>query len=174
MTSGISNISFRKDQQTIQQETMPKDLVKVVGKVRLIAIEVIAHIKAFFIVILNSGLKDFGKNFHSEVFKISADEKLKSYKKHKKTPLHERAFTRLTGCRVSTREEVEKMKESGTNFKVYQIFKATVSKDEFDSIDKLLEEIKHENEDNYYATLVPLNELMKNKRYPQKVRDLVA
>jgi len=155
---------------------LPQDLAKVVGKVRLAVVDVVAKIIAFFRTLFYGSLstwKGFWQDVNTTTLDIANEKKMSLYKHHKKLSADEKAFMELTGYEVYTKEDIARLKTLNKDLKVYQVFKATISEKDFQKVKALLKQIENTNAPNYYAVLVSLRKLANNPDVPKDIRELI-
>lgn len=173
----VNKVDLKSTSPLVRSDkTLPKDLETSIGKIRSIIVDIFAKIKAFFILLFFGPWKEFSKNLQIKSLEIASKEKLKIYlnQKNKALEAHKRAFMELTGYEVSSKEDIEKLKKYNKDFKVYQLFEATISEKDYKKVIELLRELEKGNNPNLYPVIVSLKALLKDKNIPKELKDLIS
>ncbi len=156
------SLALTSQSSKMVKSDLPVDLKEVVGEIRCAWIDTKSKIKA--IAVIGEKAKE-----------IAIKEKLELYRKYKKLSDPQKAFVDLTGYEVYSKADVERLKRlKGKDFKVYQVFTATLSEKDHAKIQALLKEIEKENPTNYSAVVVSLKKLAESQNLPKEIRDLIS
>ncbi|MFA6119027.1 MAG: hypothetical protein WC688_03835 [Parachlamydiales bacterium] len=159
-----------------QQKHLPKDLVKVIGKTREIFEDKIAFLSAFFTILTSGGLKNFKQQLNEKHLEISYNRKLQIYKNIKILSLsnYQIAFMQLTGIDVFSDEDIDRLKMSEKDNRVYELYTLLGDESNLDKIKKLFSRIEKDSNVNYIALLVALSKFARDpKNVPKKIKDLI-
>lgn len=169
------NAAGKRSLGDLTVKILPKDLDSVVGRTRIFIIDFFASINAFFKVMFLGPWKDFWKNVNIEKLELANTWKLACYKyiSFENMKPHEKAFIKLTGYEVYVPEDAARLKRFNKDFKVYQIFEASVSEKDHKKLDALLNEVEKTNNSNYHAVLVSLQALVQDRNVSKEVKDLI-
>ncbi len=158
-----------------QNEQLPNDLEKVVGKTNRYFIDIISKIEAFFSAIFYGKLsswKGFCKNINRRFIEISTDKNLKLYDKYKEPSLNSE-YTLKVGYKAESEEEANSLKESKKNLNEYKEFKIEFTNEEFEKIKSFLEKISSKETQNAPNILIDLNTFLSNVHISKEAKDLI-
>ncbi|NGX49236.1 MAG: hypothetical protein K940chlam5_00832 [Candidatus Anoxychlamydiales bacterium] len=180
--SAAANVQLTKSNlpiigsKNINQNALPQDVVKTVGRVRLHVIDVFAKISAFFNILKNwlfGNSKSFKDDYEKLVLETSYAKKLKLYSDKKLNP-DEKAFLTLLGQKISSFEDLEGLKgKIKKDQNVFRLFKAIASKASKEDIEKLLRKVKAKAPKNYRLVLEAANRLAKDLKASDEIKNLL-